>query len=126
MGTPKYSSMDFTVNNLMLMKATSIPLFSLVLPQTYIAGPFLAVFCYWFAWRSEITKHLFSSERWMKQMLFYVVPAIYVAGVVLALVSAMAARIYAAIGVFVITFLWQRCGEDYRKMHFQVTDKHAG
>ena len=122
--TPKYSAYDFTVNNITVMSLTSIPLMSLALPRLYVVGPILAVIFYVLILQSEITKHLLSSERWMKQLLFYVVPAIYVLGACTAAISANAARVYAVIGVFVITFLWRRCGNDYRRLHYKEADYH--
>ena len=119
---PKYSSYEFTVNNIALLRVTPIPLLCLALPQLYVFGPLLVILSYALVLRSEITRYLLASEQWMKQMLFYVVPAIYVLGAGLAAISANAARVYIVIGVFVITFLWRRCGNDYRRLHYKEAD----
>ncbi|HEY3644914.1 MAG TPA: hypothetical protein VGM16_06195 [Gammaproteobacteria bacterium] len=102
------------------MRSTVVPLCALVAPQFYVFGPLMVLLCYGLAFRSPITRHLLSTQRWMKQMLFYVIPVIYLLGAAVAIFSASAAKAYALVAVFLVTWLWHRCYRDYLKHHYEI------
>src|SRR5580765_7339855 len=79
-----YSAMDFTLNNINLMRVTIVPICTLLLPRFYLYLPVAVLLSYLVAFRSPITRRLFATQRWMKQMLLYVLPFIYVAGAAIA------------------------------------------
>lgn len=122
MDVSEHSARAFTINIIQLMGLTAPPLGFIAIGQYEVIAIPVLVICYALIFSSQLTRHLLSTEPWMKQMLFYVVPAVYAADAVLAVFSETAARICAVIGVFIITALWRRCGIDYTKAHFKATE----